>query len=193
MTIHTIGDSHSTKLFGSWPAWVVDHHLGPLLCYSFGNRENAISGYGIHDGDTVIFALGEIDCRCHVHKYVNHETTYQTIIDSLIKNYVNAIRHSIQDLKVRVCIYNVVPPTKKGTILYDPDDELRPLGDDEERKKYVLYFNSKLKEKCTDNDFTFFDIYDKYTDEEGFLKRELSDGNVHIRDGTFIREFLEHM
>jgi hypothetical protein len=75
--------------------------------------------------------------------------------------------------------------------LYDPHDELHPLGDDEERKKYVLYFNSKLKEKCADNDFTFFDIYDKYTDEEGFLKRELSDGNVHIGDGTFIREFLE--
>ena len=193
MTIHTIGDSHSTTQYGSWPAWVVNHHLGPLLCYSFGTRENDISTYGIQDGDTVIFALGEIDCRCHVHKHVNCETTYEMVIDSLIDNYVSAIKHAVRNLNVHVCIYNVVPPSKKDTVLYDPHDILRPMGTDEQRQKYVLYFNSQLKEKCADNGFTFFDIYNKYTDEEGFLKRELSDGNVHIGDGTFIREFLKHI
>ena len=193
MTIHTIGDSHSTTTHGSWPDWVVNHHLGPLLCYSFGNRENDISTCGVQDGDTVIFALGEIDCRCHVHKHVNCATTYEDVIDGLIDNYVNAIKRAVQNLNVRVGIYNVVPPSKKGTILYDPHDIFRPIGTDEQRQKYVLYFNSKLKEKCADNGFIFFDIYDKYTDEEGFLRRDLSDGNVHIGKGTFIREFLEHI
>jgi hypothetical protein len=37
----------------------------------------------------------------------------------------------------------------------------------------------------------FFDIYDKYVDVEGFLRKDLSDGNVHIRDGVHIREFID--
>jgi len=48
-----------------------------------------------------------------------------------------------------------------------------------------------LKEQCLLNDFIFFDIYDKYTDDRGFLKNELSDGNVHIDNPIYIKEFLE--
>ena len=64
------------------------------------------------------------------------------------------------------------------------------MGTDEERKSYVLYFNEKIREKCIEKGYIFFDIYDKYTDENGFLRKELSDGNVHIRDGTYISKFI---
>jgi hypothetical protein len=53
----------------------------------------------------------------------------------------------------------------------------------------VLYFNEKIKEKCIENNYIFFDVYDKYTDENGFLRKDLSDGNVHIRDGVHISNF----
>jgi len=65
------------------------------------------------------------------------------------------------------------------------------LGTDEERKKYVLYFNKKLKEKCIEYGFTFFDIYDKYIDNNGYLNKKFSDGHVHIKDGQFIKLFVE--
>jgi hypothetical protein len=35
MSIHTIGDSHSS--FG-WSG-IIEHQLGPVLCYSFGERK----------------------------------------------------------------------------------------------------------------------------------------------------------
>lgn len=160
MTVHTIGDSHSTTTHGSWPDWVVDHHLGPLLCYSFGTRENDISTCGIQDGDTVIFALGEIDCRCHVHKHVNCATTYEAVIDSLIDNYVKGIKHAVQNLDVRVGIYNVVPPSKKDTVLYDPHDILRPMGTDEQRQNTccILIQNSKKNVPITVSYFLIFMI-----------------------------------
>ena len=79
MSIHTIGDSHS---FNGWTG-VINHHLGPVLCYSFGKEKTNrcdIRNFNIKDGDTIIFCLGEIDCRCHVHKHITETQTYKSII-----------------------------------------------------------------------------------------------------------------
>jgi hypothetical protein len=65
------------------------------------------------------------------------------------------------------------------------------LGTDEERKQYVLYFNEKLKEKCIEKEYIFFDIYNNYIDENGYLRKDLSDGNVHIGNGIYISNFIK--
>ena len=194
MSIHTIGDSHSCN---GWNR-IIHHHLGPVLCYSFGkeklNRCN-ISNYNIKNGDTIIFCLGEIDCRCHIHKYITDTISYKDVINNIIDNYFEAIELNISTLQIKlknVCIYNVVPPIQKYNTL--ENTEYPYLGTDEERKQYVLYFNEKLKEKCVKNKYIFFDIYYKYTDENGFLRKDLSDGNVHIRNGIYISNFItEHL
>ena len=183
MSIHTIGDSHSTN---GWTG-TIHHHLGPVLCYSFGKEKLNrcdIRNFNIKDGDTIVFCLGEIDCRCHIHKHINKINTYQDIINNIIDNYFEAIK-----LK-NICVYNVVPPVQKYNTIENL--EYPYLGSDEERKKYVLYFNKKLKEKCIENNYIFFDIYDKYIDENGFLNKLLSDGNVHIKEDIFIKTFIQN-
>ena len=197
MIIHTIGDSHSQ--FGdvgyTLSQLVLVRHLGPILCYSFGNEilnRCDIRNFNIQNGDTIIFCLGEIDCRCHIHKHITETMTYQQIIDSIVEKYFEAIKVNIvtSNLKLKhICVYNIVPPIQKENT---PEDHDYPfLGSDEERKKYVLYFNKKLKEKCTENNYIFFDIYDKYTDENGFLRKDLSDDRVHIKDKTYILQFIK--
>jgi hypothetical protein len=49
-----------------------------------------------------------------------------------------------------------------------------------------------LKEKCFEKGYVFFDVYDKYADENGFLRKDLSDDNVHIRNGIYITEFINN-
>jgi hypothetical protein len=76
MSIHTVGDSHS---YYGWSG-IIHHHLGAVLCYSFGKEKLNkcdIRNFDIKDGDTVIFCFGEIDCRCHIHKHITETTTYQ--------------------------------------------------------------------------------------------------------------------
>ena len=188
MSIHTIGDSHSYIGFSG----VISHHLGPILCYSFGNEKLNrcdIRNYGIHNGDTIIFCFGEIDCRCHIQKYITNEKKYENIIE----NYIEAIKINISvsclNLK-NVCIYNVVPPIEKQGKIENPAYPF--LGTDEERKSYVLYFNKILKDKCLENNFIFFDIYNNYINENGYLKNELSDGNCHILNGIHINNFIKN-
>jgi hypothetical protein len=190
MSIHTIGDSHS---YNGWTG-IINHHLGPRLCHSFGRDKLYccdIRNCNLKDGDTIIFSFGEIDCRCHIHKHINETTTYQAIINDIVENYFEAIKLNITNSQVKlknVCVYNVVPPIQQYNTCENP--YFPYLGTDEERKTYVLYFNKKLKEKCIENNYIFFDIYDKYIDENGFLRKDLSDGNVHIKDGLSITQFI---
>jgi len=191
MSIHTIGDSHSGY---GWTG-IINHALGPVLCYSVGKEKLNrcdIRRFNIKDGDTVIFCLGEIDCRCHIHKHITDTTTYRDIIDSIVYNYFEAIELnvSVSQLKLKnVCVYNVVPPIQKYNTRENP--EYPYLGTDEERKQYALYFNEKLKEKCIEKGYIFFDVYNKYIDENGFLRKDLSDGNVHISNGIYISDFIK--
>ena len=192
MSIHTIGDSHS---YLGWNG-VITHHIGPTLCYSFGKQKLDridICQFDINNGDTIIFSLGEIDCRCHVHKHITDILKYETIIDNIIYNYFEAIKLNLNIVNIKfknICIYNIVPPVEKNTVLEDPDYPF--LGTDEERKTYVLFFNKKLKEKCIENNYIFFDVYNNYCDKNGFLIKELSDGRVHIKNGMYITNFIKN-
>ena len=192
-TIHTIGDSHC---YSGWSNIITPHHLGPVLCYTFGKDRCDLRNpaYSIRDGDTVIFCFGEIDCRCHVYKHINETTTYEQVIDAIVENYVEAIKVTIatSQLKLkRVGVYNVVPPVQRHNTHEDPGYPY--LGSDDERKAYVLYFNQLLRAKCAENNFVMFDVYDNYADNNGFLRKELSDGQVHIRDGIYIRDFMRNL
>lgn len=188
MRIHTIGDSHS--YFG-WTD-IVNHHLGPLLCYSFGKdpvQRCNIRSFGIQSGDVLIFCLGEIDCRCHIHKYVSNRN-YQDIIKEIVEDYFKAIYSLTQSMNITVCVYNIVPPVIKSQSPQNP--QFPHLGTDEERRQYVLYFNEQLREKCSQYGYIFFDVYDKYVNSEGFLSTQLSDGLVHIKNGKYISEFIDN-
>jgi hypothetical protein len=150
-----------------------------------------ISKFNINDGDTIVFSLGEIDCICLVHKYITDVLKYETIIDNIIYNYFEAININLINANIKlnnICIFNIVPSVQKDTVLEVPDYPF--LGTDEERNTYVLYFNKKLKEECIKKNYIFFDIYDNYCDENGYLIKDLSDGRVHIRNGVHITNFI---
>jgi hypothetical protein len=189
MPIHTFGDSHS---YYGWNeiSNIQIHQLGPKLCFSIGRDGiNINDGYNVNNGDTVIFCFGEIDCRCHIHKHITENNDYKQIIDSIVNNYFIQIKNAVDKFEnLKPVIYNIVPPIQKYNTCENP--EYPYLGTDDERKTYVLYFNEKLKQTCAEYKFLFFDVYNNYIDEYGFLRKDLSDGSVHIRNGVSIRNFI---
>lgn len=110
--------------------------------------------------------------------------------------YIDAIKINVDKSELtfkNICIYNVVPLMRKESCIppMPVNTEYPILGTDLDRLNFAKYFNKKLKVACEKNNFIFFDVYDKYSDSEGFLIRELSDGRIHIKDGKYIKEFIE--
>lgn len=56
----------------------------------------------------------------------------------------------------------------------------------------MFYISTKkLQQKCLEYNYIFFNIYDNYTDNNGYLNKALSDGHMHIRDGIYLNHFIE--
>ena len=89
-----------------------------------------------------------------------------------------------------VCIYNIPPTPEKHTVPNQDKAKYPLLGSDEERKSYGIYFNNCLKEACKENNWIFFDVYDSYCDNNGYLNKKLSDIGVHINNGIFMKKFI---
>lgn len=176
--IQTIGDSHC------WHGWlkipgVNINLMGPMTMHSVGRDKPYILS-SVPKEDDVIFCWGEIDCRCHVHKH----QPWEECIEGLVKNYVEALKINSKDHK-KIWIYNVVPPPRKNLVIQSPGFPFE--GEDEDRLKYVKRMNELLKK----SEFGFVDVYDKYSDEEGFLKIPMSDLHVHIADEKPLAEWVE--
>ena len=195
---HTIGDSHASNIHSAWKVFgnkIISHHIGPCLAFSFGRdklKRINFKKLKIQENDTVCLCLGEIDIRCHIFKIINKfkNSTYQEVIDNIIDKYILAIKENKKQYKnIKICIYNVVPPKfyEKG-MRHNP--EFPFLGSNKDRLNYTKYFNSKLKQECDNNDYTFIDIYEKYSDENGYLDITKSDSSVHITNGEYLNDYL---
>lgn len=198
ITLHTYGDSHATH-YGGWGDVKIDgfkistNHLPGKLAYSFG-RDKIQVVKNVKENDIVLFCFGEIDCRCHINKY---EPNWKESIDNLIESYFVNINLNVSKYKnLKVSVFNVVPPLEREkdinrwTEVWASKHGVPATGTDKDRKKYTEYMNSKIKEKCDEYGYIYFNVYNEYCDEDGFLKRELSDTNCHIRDPKYIIEFI---
>jgi hypothetical protein len=190
MTIHTIGDSHSLHPWKDIKGININN-IGPKLCYSIGRDGINLNQFNIEENDIVIFCFGEIDCRNHIHKHITLLLSYEEIINNIINNYFISIKNATSKFKnLHVCIYNVVPPLFTNST---GNPEYPHIGSNNERKEYTLYFNKQLKIKCEEYNYIFFDIYNKYVNNEGFIETSLSDSDVHIMNPIYISEFIKHM
>ena len=188
-TFYIVGDSHS---YSGWPKIGIPdikinyRWLGAKTMSYFCIKEIVPILQNSQPDDLLCLCYGEVDCRHHVHKF---EPNYKTYIDNMVKRYFESVvelRNIYNNLKI--CIFNVVPPLEREKVDYIED---KGLGSDEDRKKYTIYTNEKLNEYCENLGFVFFDVYYDYSDKNGYLNPDLSDGDCHIGDPKFMIDFIE--
>lgn len=193
MTIWTFGDSHAVSAFDKLP-YMNCNSIGPYLAFSIGRdgltRFN-LKKFNVQEGDTIILSFGEIDCRCHIHKYINNETPYQLIIIKIVDSYFKAIKANVEQFKkLKTFVYNVVPPIEADATIWN-NPEFPFVGTNEERKKYHVFFNECISEACKIYNYTFFNVYDKYLDSNGFLRKSDADGLIHVINPRYHHQFMK--
>jgi hypothetical protein len=184
MQFHTVGDSHSTACYSVWTFQVNDkpiavHHVGPRLMNSFNSDPIGMTNLqrdGVVSGDWVCFCFGEIDVRCHVHRFVSDGHSFKDVIDKLILGYANAILAATEFATIHACVF-MIPPVRSNVFWNDPP----PQGSDLERKAYTAYFNAELDKMCSKHGFHFISAFEDYVDADGYLDASKSDYCVHLK------------
>lgn len=146
-----------------------------------------------HDENSIlIFAFGEVDCRCHIMKQKLLGREENDIMNELVQNYFDCISNNITKFKA-IIVCGIIPPTEKddyerinGAIKH----EFPFVGTDEERSHFTQKMNHLIKDHCEGRGFHYFYPYNKYIRENGCLKYELSDSCVHIGDNSMLLDEL---
>jgi hypothetical protein len=134
--------------------------------------------------DTVVLAYGEVDCRGHIGKQISLGRNEDDIITELTSEYIRTVARIV---RAHVVIVAVIPPTTNAEYRNEnPSGGFPFVSSDDDRVRYTKKVNQSLASLCLQHNFVFFDPYAPYTREDGCLRRELSDGNVHIGDTTHV-------
>lgn len=190
--IHVIGDSHFRTVDVSFFC-VPNYYYAytPMTMYQ-ASKQKIFNQRGIDPSKLIpknglwIFSFGEIDVRCLIYNQIHEKNRQEDeIIDTLVRDYIN----NLLSVYSEIGILSVTPPAKS----YVNHAEFPFVGPDEDRVRYTLKLNKKLEQKCQEHNLLFINIYDAYKDANGFLIKELSDGDVHIKDKSRVKEVLEKL
>lgn len=182
MSFHTFGDSHAVAGWERIPG-VITHSPGPITAYGVGRDGLAkmdIRGL-VKPGDSICFCVGEIDCRAHIHKYVNERDPQEWVIGRVVSEYLNTIDQNMRLVSgVTAYLYSVPPAARSAGLNNDPQFPF--VGSDTERAVYVKLFNDMQFYHGGFYGFKMFNVWEMYKDGDMLLDRGFSNDGVHIHD-----------
>lgn len=188
--IYIFGDSHAKFSFKNLQYPHCNCSEPSITMHRIG-RDKLIPNFNssIHtENDTLIFAFGEVDCRCHIQRQKDAGRNEEDIIEELASKYFEAIISNIRIYK-NVIITGIIPPTEQNDYenLNGPIRHEFPfVGSDEDRVRFTEKMNQKLMFYADKYNFFYFYPYEDYELPNGCLNYRYSDNCVHIGDNSEI-------
>lgn len=195
--IFAIGDSHTIFYHNSLKIkehWFIGDVLPPTI-YRFLNQDldiynigtilgNHHEKYNIKENDYVLFYLGFNDIQKNIN--IHAKNRWMDEITDLFTNYIKKVTILKDKYKIKPiipCIYPNPRPQACGQ---------NPRGSYEERRNYTLFANNLLKNLCCINNLPFLDIYNIITDDNGFIKSDITHDNIHLDyNNSQLRDVIE--
>ena len=129
----------------------------------------------------IIFYFGEIDCRRAAWKYANDtQQDIYTVIEETLENYL-AFINTIQLLGYsNISVIGTILPITPDELyrINSTRDSRAPFASQKARTKLTLYFNKRLQQHASCQNFGYFDITEMMLDPE-----------TGMADEKFIRDY----
>lgn len=132
-------------------------------------------------GDFVLIVCGEVDCRCHIQKQIAQGLDEDVVLQDLSNRYLNALLGFRNEFQVDIGVRGVVPPLKDGDHQHH-DVEYPIRGSDQDRLRWQQKLNALLENGCKTYGLLFVPSPVWTAGEDMFMKRDYSDGIIHISD-----------
>jgi len=199
--IYVLGDSHAWK-FRDNPAFDVRGIAG-LTAHGFAYKDRTgsavfdecvlgVSDCGrnhysdilrdFEDGDSILFVLGEVDCRV---QFFYHHAVKGTSIDELVNNTINRYGTFLLNVPVPYAVLDVPPACLQGNAY-----GFEYYGNRHQRAFIARVFNEQLEKFCGEHGIRFIKTWSILADDHGFLKEEYAEPDeAHVKRD--IVEFIE--
>lgn len=153
------------------------HMIGKL-----GLEQVDFRDYGMKDGDFAVLTFGGLDSSAgSILKQYILGRELDEIIEKLTKNYIKVIlANQRRYKKMNIVVVAATPPcileyNRKAYVQRDPN---LPF------EKFMVaanrMLNHSLEHYCLINNFIYLDVTSSFEDQNGILRREMSDGANHI-------------
>jgi hypothetical protein len=171
-----LGDSHALYNF----AGVADAKifwLGPVTMHRAardGIRVLIPKNCRPNKGDFFVLSFGEIDCRAHVKRQsVLKETDTIEEVDNLCARFEAALTEFKATCRANICLMSVGPynPEFLDCSAYDSPEECR---------QDAKAIRDRINQRLSQMGYPFIDYRDAFSNADGSIKSDMSDGNVHI-------------
>ena len=162
-----------------------------------GDYRKFLSALPIMDGDTLLFMLGEIDCRVDFYK---NSKVKNVSVESLINETLDKYVTILDDLQLAypTCDIKISlpsPPMIDGWVTSEANlDNFLNGSKQHERYHIRRTFEFLIKEKLKDTDIQILDLTKTYEDGDGFTDTTylLEDHHQFQYDGVFINNITAH-
>ena len=201
--IYVFGNSHSHFFSNSTPSkngegenkneYFRSFSLGPVIAYNFYEHHFPLmiewmNNLPITEKDSILIAVGEVDCRWHLLKQAEVQN----------RNVINIIYECIDrffraHLHLKENGYNVIGwgghPSTINTFGNVPEDPV--YGDCLTRNKISLIWNDYLEMKCKENNIKFSSIIRDLINVDGLTKMEYYWDYCHLDPRKYLPTVIE--
>lgn len=201
--IYIFGNSHAHFFTNSTPSkygegenkneYFRSFSLGPVIAYNFVPHYfpamvNMINNLPITTGDSILIAVGEVDCRWHLPKQAEIQSRNVTdIVHECIDRFFAAHIH-LQESGYKVIGWGGHPSTTSG----HSDNPSEPVyGDCLSRNAISLEWSSYLEQKCKDKNILFSSIVKDLIKVDGMTNLEYYMDYCHLDSKKYLPTVIE--
>jgi|688.fasta_scaffold206668_2 hypothetical protein len=184
---------HPSLPFRTW-------FLGPVLAYNF--YENHLHKIYSHikenpdkfDEQTMILLqVGEIDCRAHLPKYVNLNTSVEHVVRQCIDRYHRSISELVEK-GYKVGVLGVIPSQsdeKIKSILSGSELASNLSGNTNLRRDICLEWERYHSSICKNQSIPYISIYEKLTDKDRLAIEDFYVDSIHLSHDKTINLWIQ--